>query len=448
MQVLLFCAQRAEPKIIYSRSQRNDTFTKSTESDNNETMMTTTTMAAVIVNTTVEPSMSSTGHRYADNSMSMSSNADVYGVQYFTPPVIHGTAVNTVELYGRQLHPLQHRHHSRPTTVAYMQNHRHMQLQQHQHQQDGGDDGTSVGPAPILMNPLQVAAYEDPSTVRYSPPPPPRLPQRHRLHVKYAEPAMATLAYQLPLLAAEADDAALMNNLPALQFALQHATGKLHPQPSAITASDQQPYVLPHHHVVKQPTAPLNQLYAQQRHRAPHHSLHHRYAGYGSGGSGFGGTGGGATSRYTQVPFLYSLPAPPPAQRHKQLVPAGEHDLIARFNRLLQQRERDDDYRNRRPVAAGGSGDEDEDEETATRPTVKPKKSKKKKKKKAKKKKKKIQPQPTASPAPVEEDHEDYTDDKSPSQQDQEDDDTVPTNEEQESQNVPTREKVRTFNDH
>ncbi|XP_026805912.1 uncharacterized protein LOC113548986 [Rhopalosiphum maidis] len=472
-QVLLMCARGAEPKIVYSRPPRNDTemTVPAAEVDDDETTAANTTTAALAT-------LASTGRRYADSSKSMSSrNNHYYGVQYYAPPVVHDTAV--ADAFGRQLQQMQQQHHhqrhalQQPTVAAAAY-----------HQRDGDrapweQTATMVHAdgGPILMNPLQLQpVYDDPSTARYAPPKPHRAQPLARI-VKYTEPAAAAVAYQLPYLAAEADDRALLDNLPALQFALQHATGKTPPPPLVTTSGHQQYAALQqppnhHHHLrhypVKQtPTAAVHPVYPQpapyphmqhrnhqrllQLHPGHHAHLQHRYATYGAAQP---------AARYTQVPFLYNLQAPPTAQRH--LLAPAEYDLVSRFNRLIKQREQDDrrrvqeSTRRRRPedgadvsgdVNVGNDGDDGEEEETATRPAVKTKKSKKKKKKKKKK------PTTPAPPAPVEEELDEEDGDKrqlSPSRQHkqllQQDDDRAdeeqPNTEEQESQNVHTSEKL------
>ncbi|KAF0757460.1 RNA-binding protein 33-like [Aphis craccivora] len=483
-QVLLICARGAQPKIVYSRPPRNDTemTVHAAASDGDETTVGNTTTAALAT-------LASTGHRYADSSKSMSSrNNHYYGVQYYAPPVVHDTTV--ADAFGRQLQQMQQqqhhnqhhnqRHPLQPPTVpaaAY-------------HQRDG-DRGpweqtaavVHADGGPILMNPLQLQpVYDDrQSTARYAPPPPPkphRAPQTVARLVKYAEPAAAAVAFQLPYLAAEADDRTLLDNLPALQFALQHATGKTpQPQPPPlVSTSGHQQYAalqqLPNHHhhhlrhhPVKQTQPAVHQVYPQP---APYPQLHrnhqrllqlhpghvqHRYAPYGAAQP---------ATRFTQVPFLYNLPAPPTAHRH--LLAPAEYDLVSRFNRLIKQREQDDrrlaqkSIRRRRPEDSGGvssdvsvdSNDNNEDgeeEETATRPAVKPKKSKKKKKKK----RPKASTTP-APPAPVEEEIDEEESDgrlsssrrhkPSPQQDDERADDEQANSEEQESQNVHTSEQM------
>ncbi|XP_025196462.1 RNA-binding protein 33-like [Melanaphis sacchari] len=464
-QVLLMCARGAEPKIVYSRPLRNDTemTVQPTEADDDETTGTNTT-------TEVLATLASTGHRYADSSKSMSSrNNHYYGVQYYVPPVVHGTAV--ADAFGRQLHVQQQHHLQRHamqqpavTAAAY-------------HQRDGNrtpwEQTATVVHAdggPILMNPLQLQpVYDDSSTAQYTPPKPHRTQPVARI-IKYTEPASAAVAYQLPYLAAEADDRTLLDNLPALQFALHHATGKTPPPPLVSTsghqqyAALQQPPNLHHHlrhHPVKQtPATAMHQVYPQHKPYAHLHRNHqrvlqlhpghqghlpHRYASYGAAQP---------ATRYTQVPFVYNLPAPPTAQRH--LLAPAEYDLVSRFNRLIKQREQDDrqrvqeSARRRRPedvdgvsgdASVGSDSDDGEEEETATRPAVKVKKSKKKKKKKKKK------PAATAPPAPVEEeiDEEDGDRQLSPSRRHKQlvqQDDEQPNTEEQESQNVHTSEQL------
>lgn len=436
--MLLLCALGAEPKIVYSRLPRNGTALTTpttTESAETDGDVTTTTTTAV----------SLTGHRHAnknekdededededvdvdvnDDNVSVSNNAaNVYGLQFYAPPVIHGT-VAAVDVYGRQVHrPDQRQRPQQPTPAAY---HRHQLHRVHRPSpweptvaavaQDGGS-----GPIQ-LMNPLQLAAYDDPSTARYSPAakPIPRAqrPQPATRVIKYAEPA--TLAYQLPFIAAEADDAVLFNNLPALQYALQHHVVKQPPASPVLHQMYHQNQRIPHAHN-------LHHIHAQPNHA----QQHHRYAAYGGGGT--------QPVRYTQVPFLYSLPAPP---TQRQVAPT-EYDLVTQFNRLLKQRERDDRRDNvalRRPDdgvvegGGGGGGDsEDEEEETTTRPTVK---RGKKAKKKKRKKKKPPTTTPVPPPAPVEEER-DEEDDRPQQQEDEQ-----PASEEQESQNVHTSEKVR-----
>lgn len=479
-QVLLMCARGAEPKIVYSRPPRNDTdmTVQTAEADDDETTTANTTTTAALA------TLASTGRRYADSSKSMSSRANnYYGVQYYAPPVVHGTAADA---FVRQLN-MQQQH--------MQQQHMQQQQQQHHHQPHALQQPASVTAAayhprvgdrppweqtatvvhadggPILMNPLhlQPAAYEDPSTVRYAPPKPHRAQPVARI-VKYGEPAAAAVAYQLPYLAAETDDRTLLDNLPALQFALQHATGKT-PPPPLISTSHQQYAALQQppnhhfrHHPVKQtPATAVHQVYPPppHHHLHRHHQrllqpypshqahLHHRYAPYGAAQP---------ATRYTQVPFLYNLPAPPTAQRH--LLAPAEYDLVTRFNRLLKQRERDDRHRvqesvrRRRPDDGDVSGGavvvdeigDGEEEETATRPAVKAKKAKKKRKKKPAK------ATTPAPPAPVEEELDEDDSDRRPppsrrqkelvQQDDERADDEQPNTEEQESQNVQTSEKV------
>ncbi|XP_025409429.1 uncharacterized protein LOC112682883 [Sipha flava] len=468
-QVLLLCARGAEPLIVYSRPPRNDTAMataanasseeESSKADDDETMGTTATAADEM-----------TGRRYADSSKSMSSKANYYGVQFYSPPVIHGAAV---DMFGRQLHHQHQRHHHHQQYAHRQPAAAYHQLRHHGRPAAWGEptaalmqDGVAGGggaAGPLLMNPL-MAAYEDPSTARYAP-----LKQRQQRPqpvarlIKYTEPPPVTY-HQLPFIAAETSDRTLLDNLPALQFALQHAaTGKPPPPPTApvATAAHQQ-YALQQHQVVKQPqsvataggAAALHQLYQPPQPPPPHHHQHqrlshqpmplpshphrllhhappphqrHRYAAYG-GGSG----GGTQVPRYTQVPFLYNLP-PPPAQRPYA---PSEYDLVTRFNRLLKERERDD------RLDDGTAVDDDDDEETTTRPAKKAKRKKKKKKKK--------RPSTTpVPPAPVEEDPEEE-DDRDKHQQrkqhQQQDDERIedeqPVSEEQESQNVHTSEKL------
>lgn len=475
------CARGIQPKIVYSRPPRNDTemTVQTAAADDDETTAGNTTTAALAT-------LASTGRRYADSSKSMSSrNNHYYGVQYYAPPVVHDTSV--ADAFGRQLQHMQQQqqHHNQrhplqlPAVPAAAY-----------HQRDGDrvpwEQTAAVAHAdggPILMNPLQLQpVYDDrQSTARYAPPPPPpkphRAPQPVARFVKYSEPAAAAMAFQLPYLAAEADDRTLLDNLPALQFALQHATGKTPPPPPLVSTSGYQQYAalqqpLNHHHhhlrhhPVKQTPPAVHQVYPQP---APYAQLHrnhqrllqlhpghgqHRYAPYGAAQP---------ATRYTQVPFLYNLPAPPTAHRH--LLAPAEYDLVSRFNRLIKQREQDDrrrvqeSARRRRPEDSGGvssdvsvgndNADDGEEEETVTRPAVKPKKSKKKKKKK--------RPKPSttpAPPAPVEEEIDEEESDgrlsssrrhKPSSQQDDERaDDEQANSEEQESQNVHTSEQVRT----
>ncbi|XP_022167640.1 uncharacterized protein LOC111031839 [Myzus persicae] len=476
-QVLLMCARGAQPKIVYSRPPRNDTDMKvqTAEADDDETTKANTTTTAALA------TLASTGRRYADSSKSMSSRANnYYGVQYYAPPVVHGTAADA---FTRQLHmhlqqqQQQQNHHQRhalqqPAAVAA--------AAAAAYHQRGGDrppweqTATVVHAdgGPILMNPLQLqpTAYDDPSTVRYAPPKPHRAQPVARI-VKYGEPAAAAVAYQLPYLAAEADDRALLDNLPALQFALQHATGKTPLQPLVSTSGHQQYAALQQppnhhyrHHPVKQtPATAMHQVYPPPHHHLhrhhqrllqpyPSHQAHlqHRYAPYGAAQP---------ATRYTQVPFLYNLPAPPTAQRH--LLAPTEYDLVTRFNRLLKQRERDDRHRaqesvrRRRPDDGDVSGgavvvddiEDGEEEETATQPAVKAKKAKKKRKKKPAK------ATTPAPPAPVEEELDEEDSDRRPPppsrrhkqlvrQDDERADDEQSNTEEQESQNVHTSEKL------
>jgi len=167
------------------------------EADDDET-------AVVATNTTTAAlaTLATTGRRYADSSKSMSSRTNsYYGVQFYAPPVVHGTAADA---FGRQLQ--QHQQHQ-------------LQLQQHHLQRNALQQPSAAGAAyrqrgadrtpweqaatvmhadgaPILqMNPLLQLqqAYDDPSTAaRYAPPKP--LHRAHRI-VKYAEPAAAAVAY-------------------------------------------------------------------------------------------------------------------------------------------------------------------------------------------------------------------------------------------------------------
>ncbi|CAI6345124.1 unnamed protein product [Macrosiphum euphorbiae] len=472
-QVLLMCASGAEPKIVYSRLPRNDTdmTVQTTEADDDETTAANTTTTAALA------TLASSGRRYADSSKSMSSRANnYYGVQYYAPPFVHGTAADafTRQLQIQQQQQQNLHHHQRhalqqPATVAAAPYH-----------QRGGDrppweqTAAVVHPdvGPILMNPLQLqpAAYDDPSTARYAPPKPHRAQPVARI-VKYSEPAAAAVAYQLPYLAAEADDRTLLDNLPALQFALQHATGKTPPPPLVSTSGHQQYAALQqppnhhyrHHQVKQTPATTMHQVYQPPTHQHLHrhhqrllqpHPVHHahmqhRYAPYGAAQP---------ATRYTQVPFLYNLQAPPTAQR--QLLAPAEYDLVTRFNRLLKQRERDDrnrvqeSARRRRPDDGDVSGatvvvddiEDGEEEETATRPAVKAKKAKKKRKKKPAK------ATTPAPPAPVEEELDEDDGDRRPPpprrhkqvvrQDDERADDEQPNSEEQESQNVHTSEKL------
>ncbi|KAL4119049.1 hypothetical protein QTP88_011922 [Uroleucon formosanum] len=468
-QVLLMCASGAEPKIVYSRPPRNDTdmTVQTAEADDDETTTANTTTTEALA------TLASTGRRYADSSKSMSSRANnYYGVQYYAPPVVHGT---TADAFTRQLHMQQQQqqlhHHQRhplqqPVTVAAAAYHQRSGDRPPWEQTAAmvhADGGT------ILMNPLQLqpAAYDDPSTARYAPPKPHRAQPVARI-IKYSEPAAAAVAYQLPYLAAEADDRTLLDNLPALQFALQHAAGKT-PQPPLVSTSGHQQYAAlqqpPNHHYrhhqVK-PATTVHQVYPPPPHQHLHrhhqrllqpHPVHHahmqhRYAPYGAAQP---------TTRYTQVPFLYNLPAPPTAQRH--LLAPAEYDLVTRFNRLLKQRERDDRHRvqestrRRRPDDGDSGGavvvddiDDGEEDETATQPAVKAKKAKKKRRKKP--------PKVTtpAPPAPVEEELDEDDGDRQPPPSrrhkqvvrpdDERADEEQPNSEEQESQNVHTSEKL------
>lgn len=475
--MLLLCARGAEPKIVYSRPPRNDTTETEVQTaepeDGGDTNITSTTLASTLP---------STGHRYADSSKSMSARTNYYGVQFYAPPVVHGTAADA---FGRQLHipPLHHhqmqRHQLQQPTIAeaaaaYYQRDRSPweQTANVVHADGAGHQ--------ILMNPLQLQpAYDDPSTARYAPLPKPHRTQPVARIVKYAEPAAAAMAYQLPYLAAEADDRQLLDNLPALQFALQHAVGKA-PPPGHLQqyAALQQP---PNHHnhnhhsaKLQAPTAAatMHQVYPQSQHHLQHrhnqrlmqphpgHHIHlqHRYAPYGAAQP---------ATRYTQVPFLYNLQAPPTAHRH--LLAPAEYDLVTRFNRLLKQRERDDrpnvqqdSTQRRRPEDGGASisgvvddadNGEEEEEETVTRPTVKVKKTKKKRKKKPAAR---TTPVPVLAPAPVTEEPDEDEVDKQPPprrrykqllhQDDERADDEQSNSEEQESQNVHTSEKVHTQN--
>ncbi|VVC25240.1 Insect cuticle protein [Cinara cedri] len=325
--------------------------------------------------------------RYADNDKSMSTKTDYYGIQFYAPPVIHGPAA-AVDMFGRHLH----QQHPPAAVTAY-----HRAQSQHQHHQMPWESTAAVlqqdhESSILQMNPLlgTATAADDPSTARYPGPRPlQQRPKSMARMVNYAEP--------LAFLAAEADDRALLDSLPALQFALQRATGKQ--QSGAAPGIYQQ-----RRHLQRLPPPPPPPP-PPQLHRLHHH---HRYA----------------PARYTQVPFLYNLPPPPPAQR--QLAPA-EYDLVTQFNRLLKQREREEDRLN----------DEDE-EETATRPAAKPKKTKKKKKKKKKRARTTPVPPP---PASVEEDVNEQ-DDKQQQQDDDRLENEQPTSEEQESQNVHTSEKL------
>lgn len=241
------------------------------------------------------------------------------------------------------------------------------------------------------MNPLLATAIaaDDPSAIRY--PGPRSLQQRPKSitrMVNYAEP--------LAFLAAEADDRTLLDSLPTLQFALHRATGKQ--QTAAAPGIYQQR---------RQPQRLSAPTQLHRLHQPQHH--HHRYA----------------PTRFTQVPFLYNLPAPPPAQR--QLAPA-EYDLVTRFNKLLKQREREEDRLN-----------DDEEEEMTTRPAAKPKKTKKKKKKKKKRTRTTPVPPP---PASIEEEVNEQ-DDKQQQQDDEKSENEPLISEEQESQNVHTNEKVK-----
>lgn len=418
------------------------------DDDDDEPTTTSTATAATMV---------AGGRRYADNKKSMSLKTDVYGVQFYAPPLIHRDLLPTTigGHHHQQLQPHHHHHHQQQH-----HHHQHQQQpqpppQQQQHQQRGHQPtpayyhrwepatATAVQDGqPILMNPL-MAYGDDPSTVRY--------PVKHRHHqqrpmtrlIKYtADPSTAALqgvttTFQMPafLTAAEpVDDERLLDSLPALQYALMHQSAAAVPQQYAAL----QP------HVVK-PTA-VHHAHHRPLPPPPPHRLHHLHHHHQHGGRYAYGPPPPGGQRYTQVPFVYNLPAPPP---RRGLGPA-EYDIVTRFNRLLKQRERDDrnDARPRPEdaVAAVGGSDEEEaaDEETTTRPAPKAAKKKKKNKKQQQPRKKQTTPAPV-----VEEEREDEDADRQPPQlspQQQDDDrqaaDEEPTSEEQESQNVVTAEKV------
>lgn len=466
----MLCAGGAEPKIVYSRPFRNDAATttatmvatgsaESAETDDDGATTAapekTTTVAVAAGGARVATAaMPVTRSRYAekDSAKSMSAKAEHYGIQFYAPPVIHGPAAATVpaaptgvvDAFGR---PVLQRHvHTTPLQATYHQHHHRTHhrpqqwdptaamVQQQVGQQHGANSGGESGSNPSLMNPL-LAAYGDPSTVRYSPTT--RTRPVARL-VKYTEPT--TLGFQLPFLAAEADDGALLENLPALQLALQHAasTGKL--SSPSITA----PSTAPLHHLYQQPHHHHKVLGYHQLHHQPHHHHHpHQYHYPHQHGHRY------APTRYTQVPFLYNVPAPPPLQAQRQPAPA-EYDLVTRFNRLLKEREREGLRKGAAAAAAAAEQDqgqpeeaeevaaEDEEEETTARPvqttTKKPAKKKKRKRKR--------RPRPsTPEPAPVVEEEEE-DDRPAVHQHDERSINEQEAPEEQESQNVPDHEKV------
>lgn len=405
------------------------------------------------------PSIEHRGRYAGDSQRSMSTKTDVVGVQFYAPPVVHGTsATTTVGLYGRQLRPRYHR--PQPTRYTHRQPHYYYRTT------PWGDEPTATvlhtrdsgantdGGGPILMNPLMSTYDDGPSTARYSSPFREQLPSRvGDKHAHRTQPtAMAEYhpgdVAPLTFLTAQPYDPTLLDHMPAIQLTLQNAADKA---PPTLPSS-----VLQHHRhaaINRQPPAygpssALHQLQlVQHASHHPRHHHHHRHLPHNRYAT---------TGRYTQVPFLYNLPAPP-VQRN--LAPT-EYDLVTRFNRLLRQRERDYDdaptaYR---PAGAGDefgvdAEDNDDDDEKvihSSRPVAKPKRKKKTKKKKKAKTTKKKTPPPPPPPAPVEEEQqeeEDYDGLLQPQQGEDEraDDDQQqqqPVSEEQESQNVITSQQV------
>ncbi|XP_050432405.1 titin-like isoform X2 [Adelges cooleyi] len=365
--MLLLWGRGVELKTVYSNPSTNGTSTQATAAQ-------------------VPPK------RYADNDGSMTTNGDFYGIEFYAPPLIHRDLLTPTvfkqqpsrpaayQLHREMPHPPQS-HQQLQQQAQLLQQFQQQPQPQLQHQPQQQQHSTVPDTNPILMNPL---FYDEPVTSRY--PPQPRPVARV---IKYTEPGPGG-GLQLPLFAAE--DEPLPESLsPGVQYAV-------HRKPVATVPA-------PPHYVLQRHTTPVQGPLHHYHHL--HRPVHRRYPPH----YGYGGD-----VRYTHLPVVYNVQAPPPLD-------PGEYDLVTRFNRLLKQRERD----GQREEAEG-------EEEETTRPA-------KRKKKVKKRKKKKSAPPPPPRPPLIEDEIEEETekpfdDDRHEQQQEE------PSAEEQETQNIQTNEQL------
>ncbi|XP_050541873.1 uncharacterized protein LOC126905829 isoform X2 [Daktulosphaira vitifoliae] len=231
----------------------------------------------ITVDTNQTDAKVSTG-RDAKSNDSMSTNTNYYGVQFYTPPLIHQDLL-TPSVYTQPVRPSIYQRHGDPLQQL------HQEHQQH---------STTPDSHPILINPL---IYDEPVTKIYPQKPSSAVART----IKYTEPGPGS-GYRLPFVS---DETLNYDSLPRLHFAQQYQTKPLAPAPTPI-----------HQYIFQQHTKPIIPFNHPLNHKVPRRYFYN------------------GDIQLTNIPLVYTMPVPP------ALEPA-EYDLVTRFNQLLKQRERD-----------------------------------------------------------------------------------------------------------